>query len=80
MPVSLAICMSSAIPFLFKPVVYNDYLFVDGAINGGTPVIEKYKNFLEVFNPDGSPFRSWFYYADEGMLWCANYLTLARGQ
>ena len=44
-----------------------------------TKLIEKYKNFLEVFNPDGSPFRSWFYYADEGMLWCANYLTLARG-
>ena len=48
MPVSLAICMSSAIPFLFKPVVYNDYLFVDGAINGGTPVIEKYKNYISI--------------------------------
>jgi len=48
MPVSLSVCMSSAIPFLFKPVVYNDYLFVDGAINGGTPVIEKYKNYISI--------------------------------
>jgi hypothetical protein len=40
-----------------------------------TELIEKYHSFLEVFNPDGKPFRSPFYYADEGMLWCANYLA-----
>jgi len=39
-------------------------------------LIEKHSNFLEVFNPDGTPFRSKFYYADESMLWSANYLTL----
>ncbi|MBW2966116.1 hypothetical protein KY342_03365 [Candidatus Woesearchaeota archaeon] len=39
-------------------------------------LIEKYHNFLEVFNPDGTPFKSRFYYADEGMLWTANYLFL----
>jgi hypothetical protein len=45
-------------------------------INEYAKLIEKHKNFLEVFNPDGIPFGSLFYYADEGMLWCANYLTL----
>jgi hypothetical protein len=45
-------------------------------VNEYTKLIEKYGNFLEVFNSDGTPFRSRFYYADEGMLWCANYLTL----
>jgi hypothetical protein len=45
-------------------------------INEYTKLIEKYGNFLEVFNSDGTPFRSRFYYADEGMLWCSNYLTL----
>ncbi|MEE9525461.1 MAG: hypothetical protein V3V78_02525 [Candidatus Woesearchaeota archaeon] len=39
-------------------------------------IIEKNKNFLEVFNPDGTPFKSKFYYSDESMLWAANYLTL----
>jgi hypothetical protein len=43
-----------------------------------TEVIEKYKNYLEVFNPDGSPYKSPFYYADEGMLWAAMYLDMAR--
>jgi hypothetical protein len=41
-------------------------------------LIERYRNFLEVFNTDRTPFRSTFYYADEGMLWAANYLTLAK--
>jgi len=39
-------------------------------------LIEKYHNFLEVFDSSGRPFRSPFYYADEGMLWAANYLVL----
>jgi len=39
-------------------------------------VIEKHHNFLEIFDKDGKPFKSKFYYADEGMLWAANYLTL----
>jgi len=45
-------------------------------IDAYTLLIEKHKNFLEVFNPDGSVFRSPFYHADEGMLWAANFLTL----
>ncbi|MBR9691351.1 hypothetical protein GOV06_01060 [Candidatus Woesearchaeota archaeon] len=39
-------------------------------------IIEKYHNFLEVFDSNGKPFKSRFYYADEGMLWASNYLTL----
>lgn len=39
-------------------------------------LIEQYKTYLEGFYPDGTPFRTFFYYSDEGNLWCANYLTL----
>jgi len=38
--------------------------------------IEKYGNYLEVFNPDGTPYKTPFYTCDQGMLWAANYLTL----
>jgi len=41
-------------------------------------MIKKYKNFPEVFNPDGGLFNMMFYYTDEGMSWCANYLTLLK--
>jgi len=39
-------------------------------------LIEKHHNYIELFNPDGTPFRTPFYYADESMLWAANFLTL----
>lgn len=41
-----------------------------------TKTIETYKNYLEVFAPDGKPFTTPFYHSDQGMLWAANYLTL----
>ncbi len=41
-----------------------------------TQMIEKHKNYLEVFTKDGKPYQSPFYYCDSGMLWAANYLTL----
>ena len=40
-------------------------------------IIEKYKSFLELFTSDGKPFKSKFYYADESMLWAANYLAMS---
>ena len=43
-----------------------------------TKLIETHGNYLELFNPDGTPYRSWFYYADEGMLWASVYLDLVR--
>jgi len=39
-------------------------------------IIERYKNFIEVFNADSKPYSCKWYYADEGMLWAANYLIL----
>ncbi len=39
-------------------------------------LIEKHGNFLEVFNSNGKPFSTSFYYCDSGMLWAANYLVL----
>jgi len=33
--------------------------------------VEKYKNYLEVFNPNGTPYKTLFYYADVAMLWSA---------
>ncbi len=47
-------------------------------INNYKEIIEKYKNYLEVFNEHGKPFKTVFYYADEGMLWSANFLSLLR--
>ncbi|MCK4522497.1 MAG: hypothetical protein KAU20_08030 [Nanoarchaeota archaeon] len=41
-------------------------------------IIEKYKNFLELFDSKGNPYKSLFYYSDESMLWCVNYLGLAE--
>ncbi len=36
--------------------------------------VEKYKNYLEVFNPNGTPYKTMFYYADVAMLWSSNLL------
>ncbi len=41
-------------------------------------IILKYQNFLELFEGNGEPFSSFFYYADERMSWCANYLALCK--
>jgi hypothetical protein len=35
--------------------------------------IEKHKTFLEIFNNDGTPFKTLFYITDEGMLWACKY-------
>ena len=39
-------------------------------------LIETYKNYPEVLDSNGNPFKSIFYHSDQGMLWAANYLTL----
>jgi hypothetical protein len=41
-----------------------------------TKLIEQHKNYPEVLNNKGKPFKTLFYYCDSGMLWAANYLTL----
>lgn len=45
-------------------------------INKYKEIIERYKNYFEVFDESEKPFKTLFYYADEGMLWSANYLSL----
>ncbi len=40
--------------------------------------ILKYKNFLELYNPDGTPYKAGLYNCDEGMLWAAMWLDLKR--
>ncbi len=39
-------------------------------------LIEKYKTLFEVYEGT-KPYSSLFYYADEGMLWCANWLAMS---
>ena len=41
-----------------------------------TAIIEKHHTVLEVFTPEGKPFRLAFYLCDEGMLWAAKYVHL----
>jgi hypothetical protein len=44
-------------------------------------LVEKYRNFLEVYQPDGTkPYKSIAYSCDEGMLWAANLLVLLNSQ
>ncbi|MBI3032656.1 hypothetical protein HYY69_04220 [Candidatus Woesearchaeota archaeon] len=43
-----------------------------------TETIQRYNNFLEVFNQDGTPYHTWFYYCDDGMLWASKYLELRK--
>jgi hypothetical protein len=42
-----------------------------------TKLIEEHGNLLEVFRPDGTPYKTPVYYADDSMLWAAKYLDLA---
>lgn len=49
-------------------------------LNDYTFIIKKHKNFLEVFDKQGKPFKSPFYFADEGMIWAANYVKLYTNQ
>lgn len=41
-------------------------------------VIERYKNFIELFNPDGTLYKNIFYHADTGMLWASMFLELVK--
>lgn len=44
--VSDAICMSCCIPIFFRPILYNDKMYIDGGFHGMTPFLynKKYKN------------------------------------
>ncbi len=47
-----------------------------GYVNEYKKIIEKNANVLEVFNPDGTPYKRLFYVRDDGMLWAAKFLVL----
>ncbi len=49
-------------------------------LNKYTHIINQYHNFLELFNQDGTPYHTWCYYADDGMLWASKYLYLLKDQ
>jgi hypothetical protein len=55
--------------------MYDQKLF-KRYIDKYSALIEKNRNFLELFNPDGSVFIKRLYVADESMLWAAKYLEL----
>lgn len=41
-------------------------------------LIKQHGTFLEVYDKTGAPFKTFWYVADEGMLWCASWLVLRR--
>lgn len=43
-----------------------------------TRQLEAYGTFLELFDKDGLPYSTMFYVTDEAMVWCAEYLHLAK--
>lgn len=47
-------------------------------INKYLELVKKHKTFLEIYDPDGSPYKSLFYYSDEGMIWCAGLLNASK--
>ena len=63
-------------PLYVKFLQHFDSVKADEMKERYTKLIEKHKNYLEVFTKDGKPFKTLFYYCDSGMIWAANYLTL----
>ena len=53
--VSLLAMMTTAIPFVFKPIEYNGHKYVDGGLRGHFPIEKcKSKNYLGIFIRGGS--------------------------
>ena len=53
----------------YNPVLFKKHL------ESYTKLIQKHQNFFEIYTPNGQPYKTFFYKADEGMLWVANYLA-----
>ncbi len=43
-----------------------------------TKLVAKHKNFFELFNEDGTPYKSKYYQSDESMSWASIYLDLSQ--
>lgn len=41
-------------------------------------LVERHKNFFEVYSSSKKPYKSFFYVSDEGMLWSSNFLALQQ--
>ena len=66
-------------PFYIKLLKEVKPLLAEKHYQTYTSLIERYGNYLEVFTVQDNkvkPFRTKFYYCDQGMIWAANYLTL----
>lgn len=74
---STAIWPMSALPYI-DIVSRVDKLKAAYYLSQYTEQIEKYKTFIEVYTKKGVPYKSLFFSADEGMIWCANYLHLDK--
>ena len=55
---------------MFNKKLANEYLLKYKKI------IEKYKNQLEVFEKNKQPYKSFFYYCADSMIWASNYVYL----
>lgn len=58
-------------PLYIKTVSKFDNKLAANYLNQYKEIIEKNKNFLEVFFPNKEPYNNFWYYADEGMLWAS---------
>jgi hypothetical protein len=56
----------------FRPTLLKDYL------DSYNVLIARHKNFLEVFNADGAPYKRRFYVTDHSMSWAVMYLHLQK--
>ena len=52
--VSLLLKMTTCLPFIFKPIEYNDNLYVDGGLTGGYPIELVTSNYLGLLVVDKS--------------------------
>ena len=56
---------------------YDKKLFKEYSKTYGQ-IIKHHKNFLEIYNREGKPFKNFFYITDESMIWASKYLALAK--
>ncbi|MBI4454261.1 hypothetical protein HY636_06475 [Candidatus Woesearchaeota archaeon] len=56
--------------------LFNIYL--NQCLNKYKELIKTHKNFLEVYNADGTVYTTPFYLCDDSMLWCSKFLELVN--
>ncbi len=66
-----------AVPFFVVLERFNSPR-LDSYMRQYKEIVEKHSSLLEVFTREGEPFKTFFYCADEGMLWAAAFLDIYR--